>query len=132
MSITDTMYYYLPKFNQRTLQGDEAGHFLSTRVKEGDELDVCDQKGSIGKIIIEKVDKKKKLIQYSLQSYEVLGKKPNEKILFQAIPDKQYLDKLVELLPLADIDRLILFESQYSPKYNINWERLKKNFDSFY
>ncbi|NJK71747.1 MAG: hypothetical protein HC932_05950 [Thermales bacterium] len=132
MSITDTMYYYLPKFNQRTLQGEEAGHFFTTRVQEGDELDVCDQSGSIGKIVIDRVDKKKKEIRYSLVGYETLARRGPSKILFQAIPDKQYLDKLVELLPLADIDRLFLFESQYSPKYNINWERLKKNFDSFY
>ena len=120
------MYYYLPDIDGKYIPEEFSAHFFSTRVCEGDVLTVCDHKNSAGKIQITELNKKTKEIKYDLLEKNTYPKNEVKKVLFQAIPDKQYLDKLAEVVPIADIDEVILFQSDFSPNYNINWSRIDK------
>ncbi len=123
------MYLYLPnpgQLGQNHLDKNLIQHFFSLRVKTGDVVKTTNLAGEINLIKIIEINKKSRVINYELIE-KIITKKPKKKnILIQAIIDKLYLEKLVEILPLGGIDKLFLFISDYSPKQKINLERLDK------
>jgi len=105
--------------------GEDAAHLFSMRVAEGDEITVSNLKGKVEFVKIWKVDKKQKRVEWKiLESKEV--EQPESKVLFQAITDKTYLDKMCEALPLAGVTDIHLFSSDRSVKQNLPLERLQK------
>jgi RsmE family RNA methyltransferase len=120
------MYFYLPDLSQKEFPHDFAKHFLTTRVKKGDLVTVTDLKGSKADIRIEKLDRKQKIINFSLIDKSVEPKPEIEKILIQAQVDKFYLEKLCEIAPLADISKIILFRNDRTQNQNPNFERLER------
>ncbi len=120
------MYFYVQDLNRSLISGYNAEHLFSCRVKPGDKLNFSDFKGNLAIAEIVIVDKKTKSIRYKTLEKNNFGRPEVENVLFQAIPDKQYLEKLCEVIPLANIHKLVLFHSDYSLNYNINLERLQK------
>jgi RsmE family RNA methyltransferase len=120
------MYFYLPQIPSKSLSGEASEHMWSMRVQVGDKLEVSDLQGTHGQIIITKTDKKTRVITFDFLSHT--PKKPHQikRVLFQALTDKNYLEKLVELLPHAQIDILYLFKSERTPAGSYSPDRLQK------
>jgi RsmE family RNA methyltransferase len=118
------MYFYIPDLEKSILTFPHSAHFLSMRVKENDSYKATDLKGNTAEIIIKSVDKKNKSIKIQKISNQTVKNKLKH-TLIQAIPDKVYLDKLVEILPLSQVKNCYFFWSDRSVKYTINWERLE-------
>lgn len=93
------------------------------RVQVGSSCQVTDLKGNQATIKVTYIDKKTKSIEFEIieqkEEFDYLNK-----TLFQAIPDKVYLEKLVETLPLVKVKTCYLFWSDRSVEYTINWDRL--------
>jgi RsmE family RNA methyltransferase len=119
------MHFYIPNFKANILTEAESAHFLVMRVQENKTYNASDLNGRTCKILITKVDKKTKTIEFE-QAEIPKTAEFKTKIMFQAIPDKVYLDKLCEVLPLSGITDLFLFYSDNSIEYPINKERITK------
>jgi 16S rRNA (uracil1498-N3)-methyltransferase len=103
---------------------DEQTHLKSIRPKEGQILKITDLKGSIYKVKTTSYN-----FKTGLGSFEIIEKIKTtnypKKILIQCITDKLYLEKMMEVLPLAKISEIELVYSEFSPKQSLNPERLK-------
>jgi 16S rRNA (uracil1498-N3)-methyltransferase len=110
---------------QHTLTRSQAAHLWSLRVKHGDVLLATNLQGILGKIQITNINKVKQTVDYQVLENQT---KPSFKTqtIYQAQIDKLYLEKLVEILPLARVTNLVIFRSQNSPKQKLNLERLDK------
>lgn len=118
------MYFYIPNPKAGRIQGLRSDHLFTMRVREGEKHSCTDLNGLIAEILITKVDKRQRLVEYNLENYTNYTR-PQKRILFQAIPDKLYLDKLIEILPLSEFSDLFLFESNRSKQYTVNQDRIK-------
>lgn len=119
------MFFYIPDLNQTRLEKPQTDHFFSMRVKSLDVLKASNLKGLVAKIKVLDINKKQKTLEYEILEQKQ-EKTPKPKILYQAILDKIYLEKLVEILPLARVNKLCLFASDYSQKNEIKISRLEK------
>jgi 16S rRNA (uracil1498-N3)-methyltransferase len=119
------VFFYLPNINSPVLEKPFSDHFFSMRVKVGQVVFASNLSGTIAKIEILKIDKKNKQIEYKIISRKEVLKK-TEKILYQAILDKNYLEKLFEILPILEVTKICLFASQFSLDTKIKIERLEK------
>ncbi len=119
------MIFYIEDISRGSITKSQTDHFFSMRVKSGDEIWVTDLNGSRALISIKNADKRDRVVVYSVVKRE---KKATleEKILFQAIPDKQYLEKLCEVAPLAGITKIVLFESDNTQIGTFSLDRLEK------
>jgi RsmE family RNA methyltransferase len=120
------MFFYVKDIVNGVLEGVEAEHFLSMRVRAGDNLVVCDQVGTKANIEITELDKPKKLIRFSIISDLDKALDTQTCTLFQAITDKSYLEKMVEIVSLSPITSIVLFKSQFTPPGSFSIERLEK------
>jgi RsmE family RNA methyltransferase len=120
------MFFYVENIDKGVLENSEVEHFLSMRVKVGDNLIVCDQMGSKADIEITVVDKPRKMIRFHLISTLKKHHVTQTGTLFQAITDKSYLEKMVEIAPLSPIGNIVLFASQFTPPSSFSIERLEK------
>ena len=123
------MYIFTPNlvFDLKVgwLNLEDARHLHSLHPKVDDCYTFTNLKGefTLGKIL----EINKKLTSYKIQFGEVNnGVQLEEKILFQHQTDKLYLEKLVELVPIAGITKIFLCSGDFSPKQNISLERLNK------
>jgi RsmE family RNA methyltransferase len=98
-------------------------HIKTMRPKEGAVLKITDLNGTIATIKILNYDFKTGLGQYSIidNNKQEMHK---DQVLIQSIIDKNYLDKLCEIIPINNITKLVLVESDYSNVPNVNLERL--------
>lgn len=119
------MHFYIPDLKANILNESEAAHLFVMRVQENKIYKATDLNGRVCKILITKVDKKTKTIEFE-QAEIPKTAKFRSKVMFQAIPDKVYLDKLCEVLPLTCVTDLFLFYSDNSIQYPINKERISK------
>jgi RsmE family RNA methyltransferase len=117
------MYFYIPSLNQNKVYFPDSAHLFSMRVQVGETCQVTDLKGNLAQIKILKIEKKEKSVEFEIIQKNTESNYLN-KTLIQAIPDKVYLEKLVEILPLAKVKTCYLFWSDRSVEYTINWERL--------
>ncbi len=119
------MYFYVTNLNNKTVSGEAVEHLLTMRVKPGEVVWLTDLQGHLKEAKILNVDKKIKTVTYQTLGYQI-NPKPPERVLIQSIPDKNYLDKLVELLPFSSFTKLILVNTDNSPQCNLNLPRLRK------
>jgi 16S rRNA (uracil1498-N3)-methyltransferase len=119
------MHFYLKNLNTTKIAGAEAAHFFSLRIKEGEEVTLTDLQGDLHQVRIIESDKKKQKIAWDVLGAQKVDR-PKEKILFQAWPDKQYLEKLVEVVGFSDFTNVYFFAGEHSPKQNLNLPRLEK------
>jgi RsmE family RNA methyltransferase len=119
------MHFYIPNLKAAALNEAEAAHLFVMRVQENKTYRASDLNGRVCKIMITKVNKKSKTIEFE-QAEIPKTTQFQPKTMFQAIPDRVYLDKLCEVLPLSGVTDLFLFYSQNSIEYPINKERITK------
>ncbi len=119
------MYFYVTNLNNKTVSGEAAEHLLAMRVKPGEVVWLTDLQGHLKQTEILSVHKKNKVITYQTLDYQI-HPKLSEKVLIQGIPDKNYMDKLVEVLPFSCFTKLILVKADNSPQYTVNLSRLRK------
>ncbi len=131
------MYFYSTNIptvlNQaHTIQGEEAGHLLVMRVQRGQVLTLCNLNGTVAIIKILDADKKTKKIEYEIleiNSSSKDTKTQSDKVLFQSLLSKDYMEKMYEILPLSQFDKIFIFRTRYSVNNEanpINWERLHR------
>lgn len=102
----------------------QSQHLFSCRVKVQQQVRLSNLKGGLVEAEIIKVDKQNHTINYKIIDKQSFEPAP-EKILFQAITDKNYLEKMVEIIPIIGVSKVILFQSQFSPKQNFSVDRLQ-------
>ena len=102
------MHFYIPNLKASVLDEVQSAHLLVMRVQENKTYNASDLNGKTCKILITKVDKKTKTIEFEQAE---IPKKAEfvPKVMFQAIPDKVYLDKLCEVLPLTGVKIYFFF-----------------------
>ncbi|MEI6728586.1 MAG: RsmE family RNA methyltransferase [bacterium] len=119
------MFFYLPEPLKLHIDSNLSGHFFSMRVNFGDVLKTTDLKCDLTEIKVTSIDKKNRSLGFDILKQEKLVK-PSSRILFQAIIDKLYLEKLVEIAPLAGITKIYFFESNNSVLNKVSLDRLEK------
>jgi len=117
------MYLFIPDISSNILQGLDAAHFFSLRVKRNEILKVTDLKGTLAEIKILGYDKNSQSVDFEIHKQEVFENKARN-ILYQTVIDKYYLEKLFEVLPFMKLKEIVLFYSQHSIKLKPNLERL--------
>jgi RsmE family RNA methyltransferase len=120
------MYFYLPDLNQRQIQKPLSDHLLSCRIKDGEKIFATDLNGNLAEFLVSEVDLKKGNYRFGLLQKQQFEPPKTPRILIQGQPERLYIEKICEILPLAGIDRLILFASDYTQKQNLNLARLDK------
>jgi 16S rRNA (uracil1498-N3)-methyltransferase len=120
------MYFYLPKPHELKIKPPQTDHFFSMRTKVGDIIYISDQIGWVGKIQITAINKQDRTIRFKIISEEFHNRSRGTNIMFQAITDKQYLEKMIEISPHASVSKIYLFYSDFSPKKPVYLERLQK------
>lgn len=119
------MFFRLNKIENGFLDDYAFQHLKSHRIEVGQKFWGTGFNGLAYECKLLTWDKKKEVATYEvLQTISKVT--PLKHILVQAIPDKSYLDKLVEIATLAGFSKIILFESKFSPKYSLNLERILK------
>lgn len=120
------MFFFIPDLKKQKAEQEEAAHLISMRVKENEVIKITDLKGNFQTVKVTKTDKKTKQVEWAILDSKRQNNE-NKKVLFQAITDKIYLEKMMEILPLAGISKIYLFESDNSIKnQNPNLARLDK------
>jgi len=120
------MYFFCSDIESEILVGEAAAHLFSCRVVAGEKLYLTDLLGNLAQVEILDSDKKNKEIKFEIsdqKNFEFIG--PG-KILIQSITDKAYLEKLAEIVALGGISKIILFNSEFSQRQNVNLERLDR------
>jgi 16S rRNA (uracil1498-N3)-methyltransferase len=120
------MYFYLPTESFSEISTIYADHFVSMRVKPGHIVRTTDLNGTLREIKITEIDKKANLIKFQIINSIIISKKKSQNILIQAITDKIYLEKLIEIAPHANIDIIYLFHSERSPIGSVSMDRLER------
>jgi 16S rRNA U1498 N3-methylase RsmE len=137
------MNFFVPKLVSQELSVLDSAHLWSMRVGVGDCFDCTDLCGNPAKLTVLSIDKKSKRIKIKIDNLcKVIDSSAG--VLFQAIPDKVYLDKLMEVLPLmggnlaslegdsnsgsnfVGVGKCFLFFADRSVKYSLNLDRLDK------
>ena len=121
------MYFYIekPKTEQLVYQttGFTFDHIKSHRLQEGEQFLATDMAGQVYACVLSFIDKRKTVAGYKIIKNETKATDLNH-VLVQGIPDRNYLDKLIEVATLAGFKKIILFESGFSQKYTVNQESL--------
>lgn len=117
------MYFYVKDIDKGFILPPESDHLFSMRVVPNQNCIFCDQNGTVSEVVIENVEKRSREIKYIVKSNKKFENKA-KRVLIQAIIDKSYLEKLVELLPFTNYKKMILVDLNYSPKQTVNLERL--------
>ena len=120
------MYFYLQREASSYIKGYQADHFFTMRVKPGDTLETTDLQGTLTKIRVSEIDKKNRTIFYDTVEEKKYLAYTSENVLFQAITDKAYLEKMIETTPHAHVDKVYLFVSDRSPVGGVIQDRLEK------
>ena len=120
------MYFYLPQLGIKKLPYPASSHLASMRVQTGDVIFATDLNGKKAKLKIVDFNKKKKEYKFEKIDLEYILPVKEKKVLIQSITDKNYIDKMLEVVPLAGITDVVLFVSDFSPRQNLNKERLEK------
>lgn len=118
------MLFFAPDI-YKPVVGIYTNHLFSMRVRKGDAIKISDLKGNVATTKIEEINKKELKIIHTLIESNSVPKFP-EKNLFQAVTDKLYLEKMMEIAPLAKITKIYLFFSDRSTVKNIPLDRLEQ------
>lgn len=121
------MFIYVSNINTKSICSPEVEHFFSLRLKVGEKIYANDFRGNISQIEILNIDRKSKKIDYKILRVKIFNKpKTLQKILLQAIPEKLYLEKLMEILPLSGVEKAVFFYTDFCLKQNLSLERLDR------
>lgn len=117
------MIVFKENINSLEFIKDDA-HIKVIRPKPGQLLKLTDFKGNIYNV--EVLDYNFKTSQGSYKILNTINvKKPQTRTLIQSQIDKTYIEKLLEIAPLANITEIIIVNAQYSNSSKLNIDRLK-------
>ena len=119
------MIFYVPDVDAREVETPHSAHMLSMRVRYKDKIVVTDLKGNWARASVGNVDKKHKLVKYHLRKRGEV-ENTNSGVLVQAIPDKLYLEKLVEVGALQGMKKIYFYYSERSVRQKIKEDRLQR------
>lgn len=119
------MIFYVPDIFAKEIENPHSAHMFSMRVRYKDKLVITDLQGNYAKVQIKHVDKKNKLISYHLRK-AYTRENTNSGVLIQALPDKLYLEKLVEVAALQGMKEIIFFYSERSVRQKLKEDRLQR------
>lgn len=119
------MYFFSSNLKS-PLVSDEVNHLITCRIKSGEKIFLTNLQGRVLKVEITKIFKGKQPLASFKVLEEISVNKPLVKVLFQAKIDKLYLEKLVEILPIVEVSKLVLFPSKNSVKTSYNFPRIKR------
>ena len=124
-------YFFTPQMPEDgILRGSIVDHLISTRIQSDQVFNITNLQGSRWQVKLIRIDKKFRTAHISLIEFEYIKRSiayPRiNNTLIQAQIDKSYLEKMFEILPFSLFDKVVLFRSQYSPKQEINLDRLDK------
>jgi 16S rRNA (uracil1498-N3)-methyltransferase len=121
------MYFYIPYLHTQQISLPQSAHLVSCRISAGDLVQATDLRGNLATLKITTAEPKSGIYKFEIISTHTRKNNTQKNILFQAKIDKLYLEKLVEIVPLANIDKVVFFDSDYSQKkQSVNLERLEK------
>ena len=129
------MFFFVQNFDGETIQGDNANHILSTHPILGDFICLSDLFGHKWVVQIKFVHKQKRVIEVIVCESEYVTRKEfyvsyfgrnTRNILFQALLNRDYMEKFFEILPHSGFQKAVIYSGQYSQKWSVNIERLNK------
>jgi len=119
------MIYYLPNLDSTCITGDEAMRYIATRVQVHDTIQMMDGRGNTITATLTEVDKKKRQIAYAIQTRHH-HTRPPQRVILQAKTDKKYLEKMIEVAPIAGITDVWIITTDFSDaRQQIQHERLQ-------
>ena len=120
------MFVYIPNLFATVVEQQSARHLFSLRVNPGDVLTATDLAGSLANIKILKYNKDTMEVEFEMLE-KTLKKLPKpDKVLIQALIDKNYIDKLLEVVPLANIGEVYFYPSKRSNLSELSLDRFTK------
>jgi RsmE family RNA methyltransferase len=119
------MIFYVPNISSGEIKGDDTAHLLSMRVQSSNQIIITDLKGNYVDVELLEVDKKKKLITYRIVKTHFKDRK-NNSVIIQAIPDRLYVEKMVEALGIHGVGKIYFFYSDRSAQQDIKIDRLQR------
>jgi RsmE family RNA methyltransferase len=119
------MIFYIPDIDAQVVQDPHSAHMIAMRLRYNDEVVVTDLKGNWANVQIQEVDKKTKSIRFQVLTTQTSENK-NTGVLFQAMPDKIYMEKLVEVAALQGVHTIYFFNSERSIKGGFKEDRLQR------
>ena len=119
------MIFYVPHIEAKEVETPHSAHMLSMRLRYKDKVVVTDLRGNWARVSIGMVDKKHKLVKYHIRKQGAV-ENTNRGVLIQAVPDKLYLEKLVEVAALQGMERIYFYYSERSVRQKIKEDRLQR------
>ena len=119
------MYFLVSDLTNKTVFGEEASVMFSHRLAVGEKITITDLKGSNANAVVERYDKDKREYHLKIGIVEQLDS-PRKHVLIQSIIDKQYLDKLAEVVGFSNYTEVILVSTEYSQPTAVDVDRLVK------
>lgn len=110
---------HLPNIGDAINITSNNSHFKSIRPKIGDKLEVTNLQGILMNTEVLDYDFKSGNGRIKILSTKKDNNDDSKRVLIQAIIAKEYLEKLVEIAPIAKITTIIIANSNYSQKYNL-------------
>jgi 16S rRNA U1498 N3-methylase RsmE len=155
----ENRYDFAPLEYNLKLSLEDSAHIMSMRKKAGDTFKLCNQNGLLVLAELLNIDKKQKNCTILIKGLQIFEKrkeltpkekelesisqdeqseqettpkqsKNSKKVLFQAVLDKDYLEKFFESIAFGSFDTVYLFTSDFSP--NPAWvsSMFEKGFES--
>lgn len=118
------MFFHLSDLHSNQAIGEEAQRMFAHRLQPGDEIFVTNLQGQVARANIIKYDKQKRVFEVSCHTIEY--RPAQTKVLFQAILDKQYMEKWAEAAGFGNFKTIYLFEAERSQKRTVELGRIKK------
>jgi RsmE family RNA methyltransferase len=119
------MFFYLEDFESNRITGTSYEHIKSHRLLINEKFWATDLKGIAYECLILEQNRKQNWIHFKVLSKQTQASNL-KMVLFQAIPEKLYLEKLVEIATLSGFKKINLFKSDFSPTQTLNLSRLRK------
>jgi RsmE family RNA methyltransferase len=99
-------------------------HIKSLRPKVGQNFYLTNLIGEVALISVVFYDYKTATGDYIIVKKFTKPTKLIEKIVIQIQTDKLYLEKMCEILPIANVSKIFIVRGDFSPKQDINFDRL--------
>jgi RsmE family RNA methyltransferase len=126
MSIVNSkiMNFIIPELESGIVRAPWSDHMISMRVQKDKHYTATDLNGTIAVIRITLLDKNTKSIAFTVLSTQFYPK-TREGTLYQALIDRKYQEKLLELLPLTTYERLVWVTTDFSSPQQPQYDRLE-------
>jgi len=121
------MLIYIPDLKSTQITMPASQHLFTLHLKSGQICQATDFAGNVAKVEIISLNKSQKQVEFNLLELKKFSR-PDNKIIFQAKLDKLYLEKMIEVCTIGQVDQIFVFTSDRTanPKQSLNLNRLKQ------